>query len=308
MKSAYYHFPVIDDYRKDFSIRKPKIEFGLRLGGHFPQKSACESPLVSIITIVRNGERTIEKTIQSVLGQSYKNIEYIIVDGESRDSTLNIVKKYEAKIAYCLSERDQGISDAFNKGIALSTGEIIGIINSDDWYAEDAVATIIDNYRNSGDCVYHGKIIYEGNSPAQPYIFSANDKKIFSKFSINHPTVFVPISIYKSVGLFSLDFKSAMDYEWLIRAKTQGTHFCYIDKVISHMSEGGISDTNWFSGYKEAFKARSLHRTNVLKNFYILLNMTTITVFRKFFERLGLDFIVRFYRKKFSAVKKYSEN
>src|SRR5258705_5340519 len=103
------------------------------------------TPLVSIITIVYNGEKYIEDSIRSVINQSYKNIEYIIIDGGSSDNTVSIIKKYEKQIAFWISEKDKGISDAFNKGIAKATGEIIGILNSDDWYERDTVAKAVTN-------------------------------------------------------------------------------------------------------------------------------------------------------------------
>ena len=100
-------------------------------------------PLVSIVTIVYNGEKHLEQTIQSVLNQTYSNIEYIIIDGGSKDNTINIIEKYSDRLAYWISEKDNGISDAFNKGIAKSTGEIVGLINADDWYDFDAIKHVV---------------------------------------------------------------------------------------------------------------------------------------------------------------------
>ncbi|MDO4190908.1 MAG: glycosyltransferase, partial [Bacteroidales bacterium] len=125
------------------------------------------TPLVSIITVCFNAEKTIEQTIQSVINQTYSNIEYIIIDGKSTDSTLNIVSKYKDNIATIISEPDNGIYDAMNKGIKLSSGELIGIINADDWYEKDAVKIMVNKYlstENKDNSLYYGMIrIWKNN-------------------------------------------------------------------------------------------------------------------------------------------------
>ncbi|MBK7083568.1 MAG: glycosyltransferase [Flavobacteriales bacterium] len=115
-----------------------KLEGGLRLRG---SRRGPRKPLVNIVTVVYNGAATLERTIQSVLAQDHPAIEYIIVDGASKDGTLGIVRRYEDRIAYWVSAKDSGIYDAMNKGIALCTGEWVGMIDADDHYAEGAVTT-----------------------------------------------------------------------------------------------------------------------------------------------------------------------
>ncbi|HEX5026205.1 MAG TPA: glycosyltransferase family 2 protein, partial [Agriterribacter sp.] len=112
-----------------------------------------ELPLVSIITIVYNGEKFIEKCIQSVLDQSYPNIEYIVIDGGSSDHTVDIIERYTASIKHWISEKDKGISDAFNKGLKRATGEIVGMINADDWYEPNTVEKIVQEI-DDFDIVY----------------------------------------------------------------------------------------------------------------------------------------------------------
>jgi glycosyltransferase involved in cell wall biosynthesis len=296
--------PQIRDYRE----RKPhpdRVELGLRINGQFSKQSSPSDPLVSIITIVRNGERTIEKTINSVLNQTYKNLEYVVIDGGSTDGTLNILKKYQDQIAYCLSEPDEGIGDAFNKGISFSTGELIGIINSDDWYCENAVETIVEKYRQFSELIYHGNNQRWNEQQEPDYIFTANDKKILNRMTINHPTVFVPRSVYEDIGLFRLDFEVAMDYEWLRRAKLYGKDFYYLNQVITNMSPGGISDAKWLKGYVENARARKLQGVNSLNCYFVLLVMLAVTFSRKGFEKVGLSRLVDFYKRHFSIVKKY---
>src|ERR1700733_2556203 len=112
-----------------------------------------DTPQVSIITVVFNGERYLEQAIRSVLGQSYPNIQYVVINGGSGDGTLSIIRKYEDRISCWISEKDKGISDAFNKGLARCEGEIIGILNADDWYEPDAVALAV-KYIEAGDIAF----------------------------------------------------------------------------------------------------------------------------------------------------------
>jgi glycosyltransferase involved in cell wall biosynthesis len=296
--------PSIEDYQKK-PTRSNRIEFGLRTRNEFQNKSSPDRPLVSIITIVRNGEKTIEKTIQSVLAQTYNNIEYVIIDGASTDRTLDILRKYQERIAYCMSESDRGIGDAFNKGISVSTGDLVGIINSDDWYCENAVESIVLNFQKYGEKIFHGNN-QRWNEKMQPeYVFTANDEKILNRMTINHPTVFVPKRIYEEVGLFRLDFEVAMDYEWLRRARLFGKEFYYINQIIANMSSGGVSDAKWLKGYIENAKARRLHGVNPVSCYLVLAVMLLVTFSRKGFEKIGLNSVVEFYKKHFSMVKKY---
>ena len=119
---------------------------------------------VSIITVVFNGIRTIEQTIKSVLNQSYKNIEYIIIDGGSTDGTLDIIRKYENYLSYIISEPDHGIYDAMNKGIQKSTGDIVGIINSDDWYEVNTVSQVVERFESFAVDLVYGDINFIGKN------------------------------------------------------------------------------------------------------------------------------------------------
>lgn len=198
---------------------------------------------VSIITVCFNSEKTIRTTIESVLHQTYNNIEYIIIDGKSSDSTIEIVKEYmplfRGRLRY-ISEKDNGIYDAMNKGIRLSKGDVIGIINSDDFYELDAVENII-KYMNSekyqvlyGACnlIYKDRVI---NTVKKSY-------QKLNKDMIPHPTCFVTRQTYHDFGLFLPSFKIAADYELMLRFYTsKKVTFKQIPKTIANFREGGIS-------------------------------------------------------------------
>lgn len=196
---------------------------------------------VSIITVVYNGVKTIEQTIQSVLRQTYKNIEYIIVDGLSTDGTQKIVEKYMDSIACFISEKDDGIYDAMNKGIERATGEIIGIINSDDWYAENAVEKIVKCFEQTKAGLVYGKVSIVFQNGEVKVGFERELDSMWYQLSVSHPTVFVRRGIYKKFGMFDTQYKIASDYDFLLNLYSRQVEFGYVDDVISYFRLGGTS-------------------------------------------------------------------
>ncbi len=223
------------------------------------------NPTISIITVVKNNKEFVEDAINSVLTQSYPYIEYIVVDGGSTDSTLDIIKKYDAKISKWISESDSGIYDALNKGINLSTGDIIGFLHSDDIFADDKVIEkIADRFTLANvDAVYSDLV----------YVSKRNINKIIrywkaGKFSENslkygwmppHPTLFIRRSLYEKFGLFDTGLKIASDYDMVLRLlkNSPGSVF-YIDDVLIKMRLGGRSNRslkNIFRKSSEDYRA-----------------------------------------------------
>jgi len=200
---------------------------------------------LSVITISFNSGNTIEKTVQSVLNQDYQHIEYIIVDGGSTDNTLEIIKRYEKKflekgfIFKYISEPDKGISDAFNKGTALATGDLVGIINSDDWLEQDALKVIAKNY-HSNYSLYCGDLqLWEkGKLIAQR---RSRPNMLWLGMYVMHPTVFVKREVYNDYQ-FDLNHKIAMDFDFLTRvSKYKKYRIKYLPYIISNMELGGAS-------------------------------------------------------------------
>lgn len=209
------------------------------------------SEKVSIITISFNSEQVIEKTIKSVLGQSYRPLEYVFVDGASKDKTVNRIKEYipileekgiEVKF---ISEPDKGISDAFNKGIIMATGSIIGITNADDAIAENATEEIASNFPQDID-VYYGNLLWVDNERGISYIrkSSENLRDLKIRLKILHPATYVRRSAYEKYGVYNTDFKYCMDKELLARMQRKGAKFQYCDQVFSIVTAGGVSDKN----------------------------------------------------------------
>ena len=198
--------------------------------------------LVSIITVSYNADKTIEQTIKSVLNQTYKNIEYIIIDGKSTDNTTHIIEKYQNAISYYVSEKDNGIYNAMNKGIKVAHGKLIGIVNADDFYELDAVETMVAAYNASFDkdeAVYYGMLrIWKEE---KEYCVRQYHHNFVTETVIQHPTCFVPKALYAKYGCFDESFKICGDFDLLNRFNANNVHFCKIDKVISNFRIGGAT-------------------------------------------------------------------
>lgn len=196
---------------------------------------------ISIITVCLNSEQTIEQTIQSVIGQMDCNCEYIIVDGGSADKTKEILERYKHEISTIISEPDNGLYDAMNKGIALATGEIIGIINSDDWYEPGTFETVRRCFQESDAEVIYGnmnQVDAEGNIRIQ---IPGNIERLRYEMVTPHPTVFVKRSLYEKYGAFHEKYTIAADYDLMLRLYTKGIRFFYCDKVLANFRLGGCA-------------------------------------------------------------------
>lgn len=229
---------------------------GLREKGILKQGTE-EQPLVSVITVVRNGKKHIEKTIESVIGQSYPNVEYIVVDGNSTDGTQDILKNYESKIDYWISEPDGGIYFAMNKGIGLAKGSIIGILNADDYYYPDAVKQVVEADKKAKAGVYHGDLVLleaSGEKRCKPDINLMDEKP-----AIFHPTCFVKKEVYEKIGLFDTQFRISSDYELLLRCIRKGVAFKYIPEALTAFRPGGMSSS--CASNIEGYKIMKMHQT-----------------------------------------------
>lgn len=207
----------------------------------------------SIITVCYNSEKTISQTIESLLNQKFTDFEYIIIDGNSKDKTIEIIKSYskifeEKGIRYkYISEKDKGIYDAMNKGIKLSRGNLIGIINSDDWYENDALENIMQIYKEKEPDIIYGllRVIGENDKP----------EKIEGFYNTNgigvHPTVFIKKEVYNKYGLFDLKYKLASDTELLMRLSKQNLKVEMIEKIISNFRNTGESTKQAYLSIKE---------------------------------------------------------
>lgn len=279
-----------------------KGEGGLRTKGYF-KKSLPDKPLITVVTAVFNGEKYLEETILSVVNQGYDNVEFIIIDGGSTDGTLDIVKKYQDRIDYWISEPDKGISDAFNKGISLSTGIMVGLINSDDWYEPDTTELIASVISAGSVDIVHGQLQYWQDGK-KARLVSGDDRLLDKDMTVNHMTVFVKRTLYQAIGLFSREFRYAMDYELLLRAKKAGAGFYYLDKCLANMRLGGVSDIRWRGALLEVARAKALHSNSSYNPKFYYVYQLTKSCMRRILEKLGLNCVVRYYHARFSLVRK----
>jgi glycosyltransferase involved in cell wall biosynthesis len=206
-----------------------------------------QEPLISVVTVCFNSINTIERTFKSILNQTYSNIEYIVVDGKSTDGTVELIKEYADHfkkrniIFKWKSEKDNGIYDAMNKGLEMTTGELIGIINSDDYYQDLALETISAEYlKDSSYDVYHGLLNYYNSGKLS--MIKGGDSSVLTHHMIEHPTCFLKKKTYEKHGFFNCKYKYVADYELLCRVKKNGGKFKLIDKVIANFYDGGAGD------------------------------------------------------------------
>lgn len=204
---------------------------------------------VSIITVVYNGEATIESAIRSVREQDYQDIEYIIIDGASKDGTVDIVKKHKDFISKLISEPDRGIYDAMNKGISHATGDIIGILNADDMYASpDVVSSVVKKLEESKADALVGDLVFVKPTDLDKVIryYSSKDFKIerFEKGDMPpHPTFFVRKEVYERFGTFNTDYRIIADFDLMLRfLYKHRVSFAYLPKVMVKMRTGGLTN------------------------------------------------------------------
>jgi glycosyltransferase involved in cell wall biosynthesis len=247
-----------------------------------------DSMKVSIITVSYNSAKTIGDTISSVQKQTYENIEYIVVDGLSTDGTSEIVKQYldsskdvsqdalqdsaKGLVSKFLCAKDKGIYDAMNKGLALATGDIIGVLNSDDFYcSNDVIENVVRAFqKNETDCLY-GDLNYvdpiDTNKILRKWRSGSYNKENFLKgWMPPHPTFFVKKSCYYSFGTFDTQFKSAADYELMLRFLfKESCSAQHLPKVMIHMRAGGVSNVSLKNRIRANKEDRLAWKINGLK-------------------------------------------
>ncbi len=240
-----------------FEKKNIKKMGGIKINS-FLKRNSDDRPLISIITVVFNGEKYLENTILSVLNQTYNNIEYIIIDGGSTDNTIEIIKKYENRIDYWISEKDNGIYDAMNKGILVSSGIWLSFLGSDDVYNKDAIENYYNSLKNAGDVNYvFSKIQLVDNCNNILSIIGKNLKKEKLKkyMCVPHVGSLHHRSLFTEYGLFDISYKIAGDYEFLLRVD-KSLRILFMDKITVSMMNEGVSNQNIKKVFKETLKLK----------------------------------------------------
>ena len=233
---------------------------------------------ISIITVTYNSAATLEETILSVINQTYTNIEYIIVDGKSTDSTLSIIEKYKSRISKFISEKDNGIYDALNKGIQMASGDVIGILHSDDFYTSNAVIQNIATRFEKEKCdALYGDLLYVSKDNTNKIIRKWRAGELTSNSFLfgwmpPHPTFFVKKEVYEKHKAFNLDFKTSADYELMLRLLYKHKiKTAYLPEYLVKMRMGGQSNVTTKNRIIANLEDRKAWEVNGLKPYFFTL-------------------------------------
>lgn len=243
--------PLLDEYTRHVT------DLRCAVGGRFLRRSAPTEAdgLVTVITVAFNSAGTIARTIDSIAAQTYPRVEYIVVDGGSSDGTVELLRQREADIDVWLTERDRGISDAFNKGIALASGQFISLVNSDDWMDPDHLARAVACLQETGADFAFGNLMVHGGGNAPQYVIDGDphyaSRIRHSMPALSHPSMVCRREVYERHGLYDRKLRIAMDYEWLLRSYKAGALGRYVSEITSHMGGGGVSDLSGHVGLRE---------------------------------------------------------
>jgi glycosyltransferase involved in cell wall biosynthesis len=214
---------------------------------------------ISVITIVLNQKDLIEQTIKSVLAQKDVDVEYIVIDGGSTDGTLEKIELYREHITHFVCEPDGGIYQAINKGISFASYPLVGLIHCGDYYEKDVLKTVYDEFlKTNADIIYGNiEIIEEVGDKVISRFPTANHKLLRNKMSIFHPSTFISLKTYREFGLYDISYRSAADYELLLRLFINKCHFFYIPIVLAVFSAEGLSSKNFKLSLNENMRIRS---------------------------------------------------
>lgn len=254
-------------YMHNYNNKNNRIEGGLRTKG-IMKRPLENRELISIVTPVLNGEKFIDQTIQSVINQDYKNLEYIIVDGGSEDGTLDIIKQYENEIDYWLTEKDKGIYYAMDKGIKLSKGKYIGNINAGDLYCSNIVSDVIYSFNKLHELDFIHGDMFVVNKNIIKRSFGKQNKKSFNKgMSINHPTVFIRRKTYFEIGGYNFKYKIGSDADLMLKLITKSYFGFKIDRPLAYFRKGGISSLNIDRKFIESILIRRKYKLSIFNVF-----------------------------------------
>lgn len=230
-----------------------------------------EKMLVSIVTPCYNSIKTIGKTLEYIEKQTYVDIEYIIIDGGSTDGTVELIRTHREKLPQrfrLVSEKDNGIYDAMNKGIRLASGHLIGVVNSDDWYEPDTVEQAVEHYQGSRYEVIYGMQRNYLNGKEKSVFLHHHD--FLPEQMITHPTCFVTKAAYDDLGMFDLRYRSASDYDLMLRFWESGqVVFSQVMCVLSNFQLGGISSSQ--VGVRENALVRFRHGYLSRKRYWFIV-------------------------------------
>lgn len=257
-------------------------------------------PLITVVTVVYNGEKFLEETILSVINQTYDNVEYIIIDGGSTDGTLDIIKKYEHAIDYWVSEKDKGIYDAMNKGIQVAMGQFIGFVNADDYIYKETISELgIAASKVEFDFTVGNVDILTEKGEISKRMYFVEDFKNNDRYRLDmvtpHQAFFTSSNLLNKIGLFDAGFKLSADFDMTIRAIDQSKNFYVFKNVVGVFREGGVSGS--YSSYLENYL---IYKRNGI-NYPERIKLIMFSMVKVFVVKNCPQFLVSYLRKRYSC-------
>ena len=255
-------------------------------------------PKISVITVCLNSENSIGRTIQSLLSQTYTDIEYIVIDGDSKDKTKDIVESYKQDIDVFISEKDNGLYDALNKGIELSNGDIIGILHSDDIFEHEDVLSKIANIMSNDeiDMCFSDTLIVDSENRVTRFYSS----KYFNRYLLrvgwmpSHPATFIKRSVFERFGNYSLHYSIASDFDFFLRVfKNNDINWKYLDDVTVRMTTGGSSNQGLKSKFLILREIKQSLKDNGYVSIYIMQVFRYLIRLFEFFIRPSKNHVNR---------------
>jgi glycosyltransferase len=244
---------------------------------------------ISIVTCALNSTSTIKKSIKSVQKQTYKNIEHLIIDGGSTDGTLEVVKKIKDKKINLFSSLDNGFYDALNKGIKFTTGNIVGVLHSDDFYrSNNVIEIVVDIFKKTKADIVYGDLIYvKKKHPFKPIRHwkagQYSKEKLLKGWMPPHPAVFVKKNFFNKIGFYKTNYKISADYDFLVRMfNCKDVNQVYVPKVLINMRIGGMSNKSFKNLIVKSFEDYQIIKKNKIGGLFTLIN--------KNFSKLGQFF------------------
>lgn len=272
-----------------------KAEGGLRTQGLFKYNQE-NKPLISVITVVFNGAQYLEQTIKSVIEQTYDNVEYIIIDGGSTDGTLDIIKQYEGQIDYWVSEADEGIYNAMNKGLSTATGEYLNFMNAGDWFVDKYTILSIDFINTRAGLIYgNHEIRY---STINKSIKAKSISEIYKGMIFCHQSMFISRKIHREFPYNYKEYKVSADFNLIFNYIVPHEHsLYYMDSVLSSIEAKGESNKNIFLTIRE-YKNIVLTRTNFFRiKFYYIMRFADAFI-RESIKAILPEIVIDIVRKK----------
>jgi GT2 family glycosyltransferase len=281
--------PTMDDY-----LNRP-ARSGRRSGGRRTLNqevfATADGPRISIVTVVRNNAKTIRRAIESVLNQSYTNIEYIVIDGGSTDGTLEIIQEFNDRLALWISEPDDGIFDAMNKGVSLTGGDYVALLNSDDYYRSDAIQKVAIAIEMTRPDVVYGDYIFVADD-VQIEVPTPATVDLLGGMTLGHPAMFVSRQTYQRLGLYDLRYSLSADFDLALRLYLAGCRFEKVPGLIAYFTSGGAAESNLTRASLEAITVLR-RQAGILKTFRYVLMFVRRTILRGISTLVRVSFGVR---------------